>query len=393
MSTFTDKLLIEKPAEKSLGWHIAMYRNSNMMDAIHWQNMKQDFTIEGGELSGPSGLNINVAATSSFINGTYLYTAGSTLALTDDSVNFIYVSSAGVISKAAVMVTARYALLGIADCASGTITQYTDLRSVRQPLLNVQGTEPILGSIQGFLLESTGTNGLLQINPGSCLDSTGKVEITLSSAITKSVTNAWVEGSGNGGTTTTLGVGNTRAVYIIMKNNGAVDVMVTSPNADPATYLPAGYSWWRFVGICSGSVSANQNYGGIGMYRGLSFSKTFSAWSTWNQIDLTNIFPWKYVTFLSLQTPQLMGYSGAYFHAAADDMTGKVTSPPTAHLGDTQAVPFYSDPLDGYPPYRKGFNDVIQLHLHRNGVMWMATGESGPVPSLTFSSREMLYVR
>lgn len=390
-NTYTNKLKLAKPEAGDIGWQDEFYRNSHLMDALTFQKMVNDAIIDGGTLSNPVGLNIDVSAVTCDINDTIKYNAGGTVALTDDSVNFIYVDSAGALQKAAEITASRFALIGIADCAGGAIQRYTNLKVLRKPIVSVQGDEPILGYIQGFDMDSPGTANLLRINPGACLDSTGKVEIKLTSALTKYNNSAWVEGDGNGGNGDALG--SCAAVYIIMKNDGSVDAMLTSPNTDPSTTLPAGYSWYRFVGIAAtGAVPSTDK---PGFFDKIVKNITLTSWDVWESVSLTTILPIKYVTSCLMFATNDTGYPIATVFFSNKDMTGKIPVAPTADFGDGRLITYWPDPEIGSPSYlnQSSYGHTLRFKFKRDGVLWIASQESQAIFNVSLQMREIEYVR
>jgi hypothetical protein len=106
------------------------------------------------------------------------------------------------------------------------------------------------GHIQGFTYDNNAgdpTNDI-DINPGSCSDSTGVYPIVLAAAITKRLDAAWAVGTGNGGLLSGAISNTDYNIWAIARSDtDVVDIGYEATSSATPT-LPANYTYYRKIG-------------------------------------------------------------------------------------------------------------------------------------------------
>lgn len=118
----------------------------------------------------------------------------------------------------------------------------------------------MVGGISGLILSnSTDTDHDISVSAGACMDSTGAYYISLSSAMVKQIDAAWAVGTNAGGLLNgSVGASELYHVYALRKDSDAsVDIGFLDQDDTLATYLPTGYSSYRWLGFVLTDASSN----------------------------------------------------------------------------------------------------------------------------------------
>ena len=324
VTTYTNILLLGKPASGARPWKDDEDRNKYIIDAVTWQLSENNRTLSGGALSAPTGLNIPVAESKHLINDLPFHVAAdSGLTLTDDSLNFIYINSSGVLVASATPLTrSDYSLIGIADTASGSVTQYADLRQM-QPLTGfepVSGNESV-GSGSGLQQWPNASSPLTDIDfsPGKIFDSTGKIPMILGSSFSKTMAAPFIEGDTNDGLLNgSVAIDSTYNIYLMTKSGGDTDIGFLKVGEDINTYIPANFLWYKWIGLAAtsrtstdllfiigdGSLLVSKDFG-IYLIYGLAGSYPITL------TDFSNIIPPQHIEAVNVEGTTTFYYDSA----------------------------------------------------------------------------------
>lgn len=261
MATYTNKIGFAKPDAGATAWQNFFYRNQHIIDAITWQKLQGDFVISGGVMSSPSVLNIDVSTIEILVSDVYYSIVGGTKALTDDSTNYLWISSTGVFNVSTSPPSAdNFVMVGFVDTESGAITRYKNTLLMLKSNLSTPSGVDLIGGISGlnWSNNTTDSNHDIDISPGSCVDSTGLLPITLNSTITKRLDGAWVEGTNQGGLLNgTIAANTMYYLYLMLKSDGTVDVAFLKHNQSISVNAPTGYNYYRRIGFVNTDNSSN----------------------------------------------------------------------------------------------------------------------------------------
>jgi len=122
----------------------------------------------------------------------------------------------------------------------------------------------VVGGIAGLVLSNaTDTDHDISISAGACLDSTGAYNILNSAAMVKAIDNpaggGWTaETNGNGLLNGTVSANELYHVYALYKDaDGTADFGFLDQDDAIGTYLPAGYTYYRWIGFVDTDASSN----------------------------------------------------------------------------------------------------------------------------------------
>lgn len=119
-------------------------------------------------------------------------------------------------------------------------------------------------SLSGLTISNNATDAVndIDIAPGTCVDSTNTVSITLTASLTKRLDALWAAGNNQGGLDTgTFPTGTYHVFAIKNPTTGAVDALFSLSPTAPT--LPTGYTAFRRIGsfMRAGSNRAFQQFG------------------------------------------------------------------------------------------------------------------------------------
>jgi len=139
----------------------------------------------------------------------------------------------------------------------------------------------ITGNIAGMILSNdTDTDHDINISSGACFDSTNTYHISAAAGITKRLDAAWAAGDDSGGLLNgSIATDTLYHIYALRKDaDGTADYGFLADGDTLATYLPAGYSAYRWVGYVLTDASANiRNFKMLGSGSIISFNAAFEA--------------------------------------------------------------------------------------------------------------------
>lgn len=158
---------------------------------------------------------------------------------------------------------------GAAESSPDVISPDTNAGNKRWILQNVysvtSGVVPpsgveLTGGIVGMVLSnSTDTDHDISISAGACMDSTGVYHMANASAVVKRLDAAWAAGTAAGGLLNgSISTGTLYNIYALRKDADATADFGFLADGDAiATYKPAGYTYYRWVGFVVTDGSAN----------------------------------------------------------------------------------------------------------------------------------------
>lgn len=118
----------------------------------------------------------------------------------------------------------------------------------------------ITGGIAGMVLSNdTDTAHDINITAGACMDSTGSKHILAASEMTKQIDAVWAAGNDAGGLLNgSVAANELYHIYALRKDaDGTADYGFLDKDDAIGTYLPAGYSHYRWIGYVLTDESAN----------------------------------------------------------------------------------------------------------------------------------------
>lgn len=118
----------------------------------------------------------------------------------------------------------------------------------------------IVGGISGLTMSNAAdTDHDITISAGACLESTGLYRISLAAAITKKIDENWVVGTNSGGLLNGgVSANELYHVYLLLKDSdSSVDMGFLDQDDAIGSYLPAGYSYYRWIGFVITDASSN----------------------------------------------------------------------------------------------------------------------------------------
>lgn len=192
-------------------------------------------------------------------NGTIVEVAASTIALTDNTTNIVYLDYADDTVKTSTTAPgANTAILFHVVTSAGDISTVTEKSSsYRTPSERAFPPDHLSGL--SVSLDSDADHDV-QIAVGTARDAGDNQDISLTSVITKQIDVSWAEGDDAGGFPTGISLtNNTRyRVFVIVKTDGTVDAgFDTAANASNLLADASDYSYYRQVGWLHTDGSSN----------------------------------------------------------------------------------------------------------------------------------------
>lgn len=259
-NTYTDKLIKRMPAPGDYDWDDEWHDNEKIDDFVAGAVLAGNNVLTGGVVSDGGGLNADYAAISAQIAGLVVEAVAGSVVLAASDLNYIYMDDTGTVTAAVGPPSGDYVPLALVDTDLTDVLRIGDVRPMSDKVVPPSGVE-ITGGIAGLVLSNnvTDTEHDIDVSPGLCKDSTGMVSILLSAAITKQIDAAWAAGSAAGGLLNGSVAANILYhVYLLRKDaDGTVDVGFLADGDDIGTYLPTGYSSYRWIGYVLTEASAN----------------------------------------------------------------------------------------------------------------------------------------
>lgn len=164
-------------------------------------------------------------------------------------------------------------------------------------LIPPSGVE-LTGGIVGMVLSnSTDTDHDISISAGACFDSAGVYHMSAAAAIVKQIDAAWAAGTAAGGLLTgTVGASELYNVYALRKDSdGTVDYGFLDKDLAIATYLPTGYSAYRWISFVVTDASANiRNFKMCGddiVFNSAMQLQVNTTASAWTEFSLSSFAP------------------------------------------------------------------------------------------------------
>lgn len=158
---------------------------------------------------------------------------------------------------------------GAAESSPSIISPDNDAGTKRWILQNVYGATAgvipptgvsLTGGIVGMSLSNdTDTDHDILISAGACMDSTGAYHLSAASGITKQIDAPWTIGDDAGGILNgSVSANELYHIYALRKDSDTiVDYGFLDKDDAIGTYLPAGYSTYRWIGYVFTDSSAN----------------------------------------------------------------------------------------------------------------------------------------
>lgn len=217
------------------------------------------------------------------------------------------------------------------------------------------------GSIVGMELSNNSTDADhdIDISAGTCMNSDNTQQMTLSTAITKQIDAAWAAGDDAGGMLNgTVGASTYYHVYALWKAaDSSVDVGFLDPSDTLSTYLPSGYTKFRWLGFVRTNSSSN--------VCGFIMTNDYIAWDTASENVLSTGITTSYATvdhtsFLPTSRVKeiLYGVRDATEDAAAHIYTSDDGTNASWHLGRANATVTDTDEDVWYYPSNSSQNMI-----------------------------------
>jgi hypothetical protein len=146
-----------------------------------------------------------------------------------------------------------------------TATIIRDGSAFRSTSVSGAGVADMRNYLSGFTLSNNSSDATndIDVDAGSCVDSTNTSVINLGSALTKRLDAAWTVGTGQGGLDTGSIANATYHLFAIKRpDTGVVDVLFSTSATSPT--MPANYTIRRRIGSiirASGSIRAFSQFG------------------------------------------------------------------------------------------------------------------------------------
>jgi len=171
----------------------------------------------------------------------------------------------------------------------------------------------ITGNVAGMVMSNAAdTEHDISFSAGACMDSTGAYHILNSAAMVKRIDAAWAAESTNGGLLNgSVAANELYHCYALRKDaDGTADFGFLDQDDAIGDYLPAGYTYYRWIGFVDTDASSNiRNFLMIG--NDIIFNTAFEILTNVNTASLTSQSIAGYIPAGNTETVTIGGNDGA----------------------------------------------------------------------------------
>jgi hypothetical protein len=127
-NSYTTKLIKRMPAPGDFDWDDEWHDNEKIDDFLAGSQLSQNMMIAGGAISDGTGLAVDYTTMVVMVAGVRYEIAGSSVALTASSLNYVYVNSSGTVVASTTVPTGDYVPLALVDTDATTPALTGDVR-------------------------------------------------------------------------------------------------------------------------------------------------------------------------------------------------------------------------------------------------------------------------